>query len=319
MEARDDVVKVGARGSAQTSIAPKGTPLKPMPKSVQSTLEKMEKMYAVKNTFIDLRDWDRDADGGHRRTVSSPPSFRCLALDTESYNSDKSTVASSDMSDTCATTFDCAGNPPDQAMMVQEAWAAQYPLMYPAESFFDSELHRSATPWRPNSEVCKLSSNARPWRPNSNSDALPLAQLTQLSGAFATALEPVVKIVAAVASKMSSVYNSNVSVAQDAEGWSIVAVLKSDDAWQMQLLLEAAQAALLSASDSSQRVLVVSCQPLPVSGFRAMLGLVDDKGKACWDLYSSKGCNRGQRCQWQHPRFTRRLDVAVQFEPEIDY
>lgn len=301
--AHNDAVAVETRGRARIGIAPsRGAPLKPMPTCVQDTLEALEKMCAVKNTFIDLRHCDCDsANGGHRRTVSSPPSFRSLA----SESTDVSDV-SSEVSDGYAPTFDSdrtsqvdAGEPQNQAfpvMAVVGVWQV------PAQC----------------QTACKLSSTAKPWSPSSKSDLVPMAQLTQLSGAFATALEPAVRIVASVASKMGTICNSNVSVTQQPDGWTIAAVLKSDDAWQVKKLLEVAQASLINTSEISQRVLVVSCKPLAPheNGFRAVLGLVDDRSKACWDIFSSTGCLRGSRCHWQHPRFMRRLDVAVNFENE---
>jgi len=115
---------------------------------------------------------------------------------------------------------------------------------------------------------------------------------------------------------MGQVYSSQVAVSQQTDGWSIVAMLKTEDAWQVKPLLQATQAALIGASETSQRILVVSCKPLAsnVYGFRAMLGIVDDTAKACWDVCTAKGCPRGARCHWQHPQIMRRLDVGIHFQ-----
>lgn len=312
-----DRVKVGTRGRSKTGISAKDLPLKPLPTKLQNTLEALEKMFVVKNTFIHLNHWENDAAVGHRcRAASSPPSFRCFALATECGNWDVYSVADTEVSDGYAATFDS-----ERTSEQATPWpASSSPATTGSTSH--SEAMSNSGQFQTQTAVCKLSSSAKPWCPSSaDSEMLPLAQLTQLSGAFATALEPAVRIVTVVASKMGRTYNSKVSVLQNTEGWSIIASIKNEDAWQAQKLLETAQAALISASETSQRVLVVNCKPLPAhdSGFRAVLGLVDDSSKACWDIFSAKGCTRGSWCQWQHPRFTRRLDVSVQFELSSDF
>lgn len=104
-----------------------------------------------------------------------------------------------------------------------------------------------------------------------------------------------------------------------------VEVRRGDNCWSVAVqlprdilpedTLDSAKHSLLESAGQSSNVYVLgySANPFVTTpfGFTAFLCNVKDNASACWDMFATGSCRRGNRCTWEHPEQRARVSVII--------
>lgn len=102
---------------------------------------------------------------------------------------------------------------------------------------------------------------------------------------------------------------------EDGQGWRIEIYVRDEDMLVKDHILSLAQNALTEAAQQSKLVYIMGSGATPFHakslGFSTTLGEMQDKSKACWDVYMQGACWRQHSCRWQHPQCLMPVDVTL--------
>lgn len=287
--------------------------------------------FVVKNTFIDVPDAKDHHHHKHRRSTSVPHKLR-YGSDEEGSTSDGSEGSGEQDASWISDRAICRAAlsptptksptgvpPPPKAAHGGVAPRGHRPKASapPAAARADTQVCRVLRELRAEAlPSSRLSVAARPWHPSASPAVSPTALELPFGQSFA---DHVARVVESASASLSLRAGGDVSVqaVQDRRGWSIIVRVPPwmEDAKSSETLLAWTKAAVLNATEQSACVYVMGYLTSPFrakqNGFGAVLGLMSDEGKACWDVYERGYCHRGLGCRWQHPASVRRLYVVV--------
>lgn len=307
--------------------------------------------YAVKNTFIDLRQYNH---GAKRRNKSLPPSFSptafvtCSGLPRGNCASPDKFVTFGDSDDSTDMRTEASDDAPSSDLGNLSAYAASSTydyagvcepcggMAYPSPEWIQNTIQnpdmwsQAPVPWTSSDapRYQKLSSKATAFQPStqlsSGAVAFRPSQQPMMKGTIEQNQEVGEMIKAAKAVILERGRNiGNVDVVQGAEGWSLVITPDRKSTAQVEGLLELAKDSLLIAAERSKNVYVmaymvkeVAFTPKP-QGFAAQLGLL--KGECsygpCWRALKRADCGHTAHCYKEHPA----IEVPVEVFVEMTY